>query len=211
MFAEAIEQNDFDRLNELLVESRPCKPKEATAALQRAILKKTDETAPCIQLLLGKHADPNSTDGRGTPFVVLAAESGCTAIVKLLLEARVDPNKPRISDSSTALHRAVWNNHVSCVDALLAAGARTEMLDSQGRTPLIVAAQSNRTESMISLLNYKSNVKVKDAKGRTALYWAARLGNTAIANLIVSIDKEIVDESDTRGNTPLIMATERGV
>ena len=69
-FAEAIEQNDYDRLNELLVESRPCKPKEATAALQRAILKKTDDSAPCIQLLLSKHADPNSTDGRGTPFVV---------------------------------------------------------------------------------------------------------------------------------------------
>ena len=209
-FAEAIEQNDYDRLNELLVESRPCKPKEATAALQRAILKKTDDSAPCIQLLLSKHADPNSTDGRGTPFVVLAADSGCTATVKLLLDAGADPNKPRLSDNSTALHRAVWNNHVACVDALLGAGAKTEKLDSQGRTPLIVASQNDRTESMVSLLNYKSNVKVRDAKDRTALYWAARLGNTAIANLIVSIDQDIIDVSDVRGNTPLIMATERG-
>ena len=143
-FAEAIEQNDYDRLNELLVESRPCKPKEATAALQRTILKKTDDSAPCIQLLLSKQADPNSTDGRGTPFVVLAADSGCTATVKLLLDAGADPNKPRLSDNSTALHRAVWNNHVSCVDALLGAGAKTEKLDSQGRTPLIVASQNDR-------------------------------------------------------------------
>ena len=54
------------------------------------------------------------------------------------------------------------------------------------------------TESMVSLLNYKSNVKVRDAKDRTALYWAARLGNTAIANLIVSIDQDIIDASDVR-------------
>ncbi len=210
MLSEAIEQNDYNRLSELLIESKPCKPKEATQALQRAILKKTDEVAPIVQLLLSKLADPNGTDGNRTPFLVLAAEAGCSSIVTLLLDAGADPNRTRLSDNSTALHRAVWNNHLECVNTLLARKIRTEMRDSQGRTPLIVAAQGDRTEIMVHLLNNECDIRATDSKGRTALYWAARLGNTAMAKLIVSMDNSLADIPDNRGNTSLIMAAERG-
>ena len=210
LFSEAIEQNDYNRLSELLIESKPCKPKEATQALQRAILKKTDEVAPIVQLLLSKMADPNGTDGNRTPFLVLAAEAGCSAIVTLLVDADADPNRTRLSDQSTALHRAVWNNQLECVNILLSREARTESRDSQGRTPLIVSAQGDRTQIMVHLLNNGSDIRARDCKGRTALYWASRLGNTAMAKLIVSMDKSLVDIPDDRGNSSLIMAAERG-
>ncbi len=208
--SEAIEQNDYHRLNELLVESRPCKPKEATAALQRAILKKSDELSDCTQLLLSKNADPNGTDGKGTAFVILTAESGCSTILKQLLRAGADPNKCRVSDNSTALSRAVWNNHIACVDVLLAAGAKTEIVDSQGRTPLIAAAQNDKTEALVSLLNHKGNLQVQDTKGRTVLYWATRMGNTAVTKLILDTESSIINSADIRGTTPLLIATERG-
>ena len=196
------------QLQELFGHERLYCPKELTAALETAILKKSDHYASCIQLLLDKGADPCGVNGTGTPFLHMAADAGCHVTVKLLLKAKCDPNQCK-DDGSTPLHRAVWNDHRVIIQALIEAGADLEVRDMQGRTPLILSSQRNRTEVLQMLLQSDAEASARDIKGRTALYWAARYNNIAVATALLELEADI-DCRDRQDTTALMIAAERG-
>ncbi|KAK5800937.1 hypothetical protein VI817_003149 [Penicillium citrinum] len=69
-------------------------------------------------------------------------------------------------------------------DPLLEYGAKPDVQDRHGRTPLLLAA-INENESMVSLLLKKgAKTDMKDRKGRTPLFLATQKGNMTIAKLL---------------------------
>ncbi|KAF2651686.1 ankyrin, partial [Lophiostoma macrostomum CBS 122681] len=64
-----------------------------------------------------------------------ASEMGSTESAKKLLEAGADPNVFE-HDGWSALHWAARNGHLDVLKLLLSYGARTEVRDSRGHTPL---------------------------------------------------------------------------
>jgi ankyrin repeat protein len=115
-----------------------------------------------IRVLLAGGADPLATTYGGTNAVMLAAglvfvegsqrfrpESDALAAVRLALESGVDVNAVN-EHGQTALHGAVYRAANTIIEALVAAGARTDLADERGRTPLALAEQGfNQVASVI--------------------------------------------------------------
>lgn len=73
----------------------------------------------------------------------LAAQSGSTPVVELLLDARADVHAREVGDQ-TPLHLAAAAGCVATCEVLLQRGAQIDAQDMQDWTPLLVAAAANR-------------------------------------------------------------------
>jgi ankyrin repeat protein len=115
-----------------------------------------------LRVLLEGGADPLATTYGGSTALMLASglvfvegsqrfrpESDALAAVRLLLQLGNDPNAAN-EHGQTALHGAVYRAGNTLIQELLAAGARTDLEDERGRTPLELAAEGfNQVASVI--------------------------------------------------------------
>ena len=101
-----------------------------------------------------------------------AAEKGHLECVKLLLEAKADPNKGDKWDNSP-LHMAANNGSAECIRLLLEAKADPNKGDNENRTPLHGAAEKGQAKCVKLLLEAKADPNKGDNKGHTAAYLAA--------------------------------------
>jgi ankyrin repeat protein len=115
-----------------------------------------------MRVLLAGGADPLATTYGGTTALMLAAglvfvegsqrfrsESDALEAVRLALEAGTDVNAIN-EHGQTALHGAVYRAANTVIEALIGAGARTDLADERGRTPLALAEQGfNQVASVI--------------------------------------------------------------
>jgi ankyrin repeat protein len=95
--------------------------------------------------------------------------------------------------------------------SLLDLGAKADMLDSTGRTPLSWAAEMGH-ESVVKMLLARDDVKAdsKDDYGRTPLFAAADMGHEEVVKLLVARKDVDVREKDMFGQTPLSRAASQG-
>ena len=89
--------------------------------------------ADVIPYLRGR-CDVNHRGYLGATAVCRAARKGHLNVLQLLLKADVDVNLPN-DKMQSPLHLAAFKQNRACVDALLAAGVSTYVLDRKGRTP----------------------------------------------------------------------------
>ena len=208
---EAVEQNDLAQLKQLLAAQSSPKPRELTSALEIAVMKRSDDYAECVQLLLHYGANPDGHNGSGTPFLHLAADANCHHILKLLIKYKCNVDIRR-EDCSSALHRAAWHGHVACLSTLLDAGADVSVLDAVGRTPLLVAAQRNQTTITKILLTTKHCLDLCDNYNRSILYWLVFHENLVLIGevLLRGCHRILNQHADTDGMMPLILAAHSG-
>jgi uncharacterized protein len=103
--------------------------------------------------LLRAHANVKAATriGAYTPLE-LASRSGSPAVVKALLAAGADPNRPDAT-GATALHLAAAAGNPDAVSALLEKGANPNVRENEwGQTPLFFAAENNRAAAIKVLL-----------------------------------------------------------
>lgn len=89
---------------------------------------------------------------RQTPLMIAAREGGVDT-VRFLIERRANIHA-QDSNSTTALHIAArpwWRENVELLETLLAAGARRDVRDNRGRTPLDLAVQAGFEQSARAL------------------------------------------------------------
>ena len=90
--------------------------------------------------------------------------------------------------------------------------------DSQGCSPLILAAVYNNSVCVDHLLKGKADVFKKDKQGQNVLHKAAKEGNKDVVKTITDFlnskesykedMKKLMSEEDAMGNTPLMLALE---
>jgi ankyrin repeat protein len=130
---------------------------EGTTPLMRAV--KTNDI-PVIQSLLDAGANPGLTQKDYTTAVMIAAaggaragayaaafsvtEDGAIEVIKLLMERGADIDAFNIN-GSTAVHRAAARGADKLIKFLAGQGAKLDMRDKQGRTPVEVALEPVRT------------------------------------------------------------------
>ena len=154
-------------------------------------------------LELGARTDLVDEDG-DTPLHEAAKEN--PAVVKLLLETQtkltVDLNTPN-KNGRTALHYACFYGDLDVVSILLACGAKTDVVDSWGDSPLHDASGRDYPEVVERLLGKGGiNINTQNKNGQTCLHVACLNGSVNVVRILLDHGAEI-GLVDAKGNTPL--------
>jgi len=116
-------------------------------------------------ILFACHSGPS-----GLSPLVLAARSGDTAAIKLLVARGADPNlADTAANGWTPMEHAIHKHQVAAVTALLDAGANVNATSRNGTTALMMAAGYGYTDVVELLLARGADRTLKNAKGETAL------------------------------------------
>ena len=178
-------------------------------------------------------ADLNEVDAKGrTPL--LAAAAGGTQfqvperqlkIVKMLLEAKSDPN---VQDERgfTPMHYAAFHGNYEMVDALISYKAKIDLKCDLNQEPLIVAARypplnEDRKRTFEKLLENGASPLVKDNSGKTAIHWLCshktKSESPLVADRTILAICQALNEkgasltnTDDDGNTPFAYAVREG-
>src|SRR5688572_10448784 len=148
---------------------------------------------------------PAGARGADAPPLVTAAERGDQAAVRTLLQSGADLSAAR-ADGLTALHAAVYADHLEVVDALLRAGAKAGAADRYGVTPLYIAAVNGSATMVRRLLDAGADPNAVDAGGETALMTAARTGNPATLRVLLERGAKVDAREPEFQQTALMIA-----
>lgn len=156
-----------------------------------------------VELLLQNGADPDPVDVDGVTPLWLAAQEGHDEIVamilgresgdkKINLEVEWEPNERR------ALHQAAQNGHLKAARLLLAKGAAYDPLDSDGVTPLWLAAGKNGSADLVrELLKAGAKIDVQGyEKNRQPIHQAALYGQVEVARVLLDAGASPTPEND---------------
>ncbi|EFY94395.2 Ankyrin repeat-containing domain protein [Metarhizium robertsii ARSEF 23] len=175
-------------------------------ALHTAVRKGFCTTA---EVLLAVGGDVDSTDLCGRTALLVAAENGHNAIVRLLLNYGANYElKDRIY-SQTLLSWAAEKGNKAIVELLLDKGADVKSKDEYGRTPLLIATENGHNTIIELLLKNNADIECKDKANQTPLLIAAKNGHNAIVELLLKNGADI-ECKDRANRTPLFMAAENG-
>jgi ankyrin repeat protein len=102
-----------------------------------------------------------------------------------------NPSSTAINARSTdtgegALHMLVRGRDQAWLNFLLARGARPDLQDNQGNTPLMIAAQLGWTEGADALLGRRANANLPNSRGETPLIVAVQRRDLAMVRLLLA-------------------------
>jgi ankyrin repeat protein len=153
-FFKAVNMGDVEHVDNLLskrpllIHARTFFKKE-TGLLVAARIGKED----MVDLLVKSGSDVDVKDLSGIAPLGEASFNGDIIVARILIMAGADVNTVGGRHKSTPLHTAAYRGHVGVLKLLLAHGARADVLDSLGRSPLQLA-QENRKTNVIAVLMY---------------------------------------------------------
>lgn len=184
----------------------------------RTALHIATETAKhgIFKLLLGADADPLEADNNGISSYALAISGGDEYIVRTLIEGSSNVNEPVRAGSDGKLVRplmlALEAENKKILELLLENGARVNVRDSEGNTPLTKAIQDGRSLDIVqTLLRRGANPSARNDRKETALIVAVKANSEEFVNLLLNLEKKPeVDEKNTDGETPLYLAAKMG-
>ncbi|OJI99699.1 hypothetical protein ASPVEDRAFT_60609 [Aspergillus versicolor CBS 583.65] len=93
-------------------------------------------------------------------------EQGSIAATEYLLQAGADPNAPSFNKKPPALLRAIHRERYRIVRLLLDHGASLEIVDENGRTPLMTAAWRGMIDILFLLIARGANINARDFRRR---------------------------------------------
>lgn len=167
-----------------------------------------------MRLLIEKGVDLNNSvreDGK-TPLR-LAVEYGHRVVMWLLIDARVNIDKPD-KEGKTPLHWAAEHCQLSAMWLLLENKANTMAGANQAdrMTPLHIAAFKGHESAVLLLLTMGADPYQRDINGQTALYWAIVEGHKAVVQLLfLKADAQrLVRDIDHEDRTALHHAASQG-
>ncbi len=137
--------------------------------------------------------------------LIEAVKAGNRQAVLALLKQRVDVNAPQ-GDGATALHWAVHRDDVVTTDLLLRAGARANVVNDLGVTPVFLAC-TNRNGAMVEkLLAAGANPNAAAVRGGTVLMECARAGNLRGVKALLARGADVNAKEAMHGQTALMWA-----
>ncbi|RLS47366.1 MAG: DUF1573 domain-containing protein [Planctomycetota bacterium] len=183
---------------------------------------KETEAAPAI-VLAARSSDPVAMKaalaaggGTETPermsqrtALHFAAESGNMDIVKMLLDAKANPNA-QDRTGKTPVTVAAEKGKIDVLTALLAAGGDANARDQVQGSPLLWASGLGTTEAVVILLKANANPNIQDVNGMTPLMWAAGVGKPETVTVLLAkgADAKAIDR--LTGESALMRALRTG-
>jgi ankyrin repeat protein len=132
-----------------------------------------------------------------------------TASLRSLLSHGADVNAPQ-ADGTTALHWAAHWNDLEAAGLLIRAGAKAQIANRLGATPMMLAAENGNAAMIATLLKAGADVNAPVlSHGETALMMAARSGNMDAVKLLLDSGAQENSAENLRGTTALMWAAEQ--
>ena len=176
---------------------------------KRLLLATARENTTKVKQLLDLGVNPNKVKNPlKTSPLHLAAESGHTEIVEILLEHGAHPNLPDI-EGTTPLHLSIYYRHPATVEALIKHDANPNAQNYQGFTPLHFAAENGDLTVVEILLEHGADPRLPDIKGIMPLHFAAENGHTEIVRKLLAKGAN-PNAQNHQKFTPLHFAAENG-
>ena len=138
-----------------------------------------------------------------------AATSNDPALLSAAATTNADPNAHETRDYSTPLHIAATAGNTDAIRVLLAAGAKPNALDEDGRTPLMLACHRLRTPAALALIAAPTDLALSDRQRQTALMFAARQGDLEIVRAMIAANAPL-NAQRADGWTALHLAARQG-
>lgn len=196
-FKEAPDKFEWEWLNVESQKVRQNLPKssiENLKSLPSIIVAIKDGNIDKVNSLLEK--DPtcvNSTDLFTRDCLTYAIQFNQLEILKLLLKKGANANHIA-SDSSTSLHRAVYNSKPEMVELLLEHKANVNAQDCYYRAPLHWSVVHKETDCLKVLLKYNADIHIKDKDAMSPSMWACHLDHIIHFKLINKLDDTNVNK-----------------
>jgi uncharacterized protein len=179
---------------------------KAAPSTFETILKNADLLAACekgdaleVRKLLGEGVSPNAARSSGASALTYAIAGRHTEVVRLLLEAKADPN--RASLGMAPLFLASEKGDVKTVELLLRHGAdvnaRLEAVDEEmkvrnGDTPIVASAAPGISSATARLLiKAGANVNAKADNGKTAVIQAVASENLDVLKALLEAKADV--------------------
>jgi uncharacterized protein len=137
-----------------------------------------------------------------------AAEKADWPRVRALLKERAAATAGQ-TDGMTALHWAIYHDHLDSAKLLLAAGAKAKAENRYGVTPLALACTNGNAHIVRALLAAGADPNATLRGGESALMTAARTGRVGPVTALLDAGAK-VDATDRRGQTALMWAAADG-
>jgi len=153
-----------------------------------------------VNLLLENGADRDAVDPFGWTAVHHAVWQQCAESVRLLLQAEAAVNV-RDREGRTPLTLALESGFED-IQPLLSHGAAVSSFNSNGETPLHVAARCNRPDAIRVLLRYGADPAVFSRLSWTPLHVAALHNAVEAAEVLLEAGAE-VDQFNERDQSPM--------
>ncbi|KAL9951616.1 hypothetical protein ACROYT_G044315 [Oculina patagonica] len=189
---------DMDKVSicKLLIEhgaSPECRDDENMTPLTRAVEKGSKNTAGFFfEDAKSKQRDMKDilcdVDSEGSTLLHVAVESGSSEVVQLCLDNGAVIRQPKGGDRTTAFHVACAQGSLDVVQLFASQDptiCRITLIDSQGLTPLHMAALNNRDVVVQYLLEQGASVDPRDKLCRTPLFLAAGEGATESVQMLI--------------------------
>lgn len=209
LFEKAIQSDALFLAKELYrVGARFKTPQNGSSALVQAAIKCQEEM---VGFLLSIHAN---LDGA----LLLAAKRGYSHTIARFIATGANVNSIEEGTRRTPLTYAILGDYAPLAQELInAPGAKTDLPDFQGMTPLLYSLAHGDEEIANLLLDKKANVRARDEEQRTPLIYAVRYDQKYTAQRILAILKGEaeqagsshcvgIDDKDIKGRTALIYA-----
>ena len=167
---------------------------------------------PMVQLLLKFKADPNDSRTGGQPLLFSALSD--TNILEALLDAGADPNQAGADGEPPLVKLYSFSEsserNVALAKLLIAHGAKVNVENHEGYTPLDVAVFRGDRELTKLLLASGANVNARrSSDGNSVLRYAAGTDNRELVELLLANNPD-VNMRNNEGKTPLDYAKANG-
>ena len=185
-----------------------------------------------VLALLEDGVDVNAPQGDGATALHWAVHLSDLETADALIEAEADVNAAN-DLGVTPLWLACLNGDAPAADRLLTAGASANVVLPSGETALMTAARTGNVDVVELLLAHGADANAKEgSQGQTALMWAIAQGHSDVVKTLIDsgadvhastdirhrrvntetsgFGREILDEVDMGGFTPLLFAARIG-
>ncbi|UKZ48602.1 hypothetical protein TrVGV298_002828 [Trichoderma virens] len=137
--------------------------------------------SPNIEYVLN---NKDSAENGYTPLRI-AISRGNIQAARLLLDAGVNVNAQIQRDRTTPLHAAMGIGSEDMIALLLEYNVKTELPDSQGRTPLLLVNTKTSVSMVKRIVNRGGDIEVRDKHTFTPLCVAVREYNHAVTEYLI--------------------------
>lgn len=212
---DAINRRDLQRAQGLLLAKAD--PNSSDSWGRRPLhLAAAQGVAGLIRALISHKALLDAPEGGETPgrtALHLAVRGGWNIIVRLLLEARAEPNCCD-ADGETPLMTCVSDGNMEAMKMLLESGAKIDIVDAEEGVPtssalLRAVERENVSELVEFLVKSRANVAARDKERNQPLHLAIMHGDARLARMLLQ-NKADPDSPNQAQRTPLHCAAGMG-